>query len=110
MMGTNVFTYHCYDELYLGERWVAMTAAFDRVTCEDNDFPLVEFDGHHDAIFAAEDGQGRRFVEYVRHHGAFADVPMEPMLQAWEDVYGPERVELWKQAYLDGVVQPGARP
>jgi len=99
LMDTDLFTYHCYDELYLGGKWVKMVPAFDRFLCEEQGYPLVEFDGHNDALFAPVDAKGRKFMEYVANHGAYADVPMQPMLAAWERVYGKERVALWKKVF-----------
>lgn len=97
---TDLFVYHCYTDMYLGGEWVQTTPAFDKNLCEKMGYPLVEFDGYHTAIFPPTDGMGRLFVEYVRHHGAFADVPLEPMLKAWEEAYGRDQVELWKSTYL----------
>jgi transglutaminase-like putative cysteine protease len=106
MMGTNLFTYHSYTELYLGGRWVAATPAFDRITCEQQGYPLVVFDGQHDAIFPPVDDQGRPFVEYVHTHGTYPDVPLEELLRAWERAYGKQRVTAWKKAFVEGLV-PG---
>jgi hypothetical protein len=33
----------------------------------------------------------------VRHHGVFSDVPLDLILQAWDQAYGKERVEEWKK-------------
>lgn len=99
---TNLFVYHSYTDMYLGGEWIQMTPAFDRKLCEKVGYPLVEFDGRHTAIFAPQDEQGRKFVEYVRHHGAFEDVPLKPMLDAWEAAYGRDQVEAWKQAVGPG--------
>jgi transglutaminase-like putative cysteine protease len=99
MAKTNLFVYHCYTEMRLGNKWIQMTPSFHKQLCEEMGYPLVEFDGHHTAIFPPTDGQGRKFVEYLRHHGAFPDVPLEPMLKAWETAYGHDRVEAWKQAF-----------
>lgn len=106
MMGTDLFTYHSYAELHIGSRWVAATPAFDRATCEQHGYPLVTFDGRHDAIFPPSDDQGRPFVEYVRTHGTCADVPLEALLQAWREAYGAHRVAMWQRVFVEGLV-PG---
>ena len=95
MMGTDLFTYHCYAELMPEDRWLQATPSFDRDMCQRQDYPLVEFDGRRSAIFPATDHRGRRYMEYVHHYGAFADVPMEPMLASWQRVYGQERMAAW---------------
>lgn len=100
MAGTNLFVYHCYTDMFLKGEWIQATPAFDRNLCEKMGYPLVEFDGRHTAIFAPTDAHGRKFVEYIHDHGPFADIPLEPMLKAWDDAYGSEKIELWKQAFL----------
>ncbi len=98
MMGTDVFAHHCYNELWLGGRWVKVVCSFDRELCQRHDFPLVEFDGRNDALFPAKDALGRPFIEYVRIHGPSDDVDVAEILGAWERIYGRERVQAWKQA------------
>lgn len=100
MMGTNLFTYHCYVELLLENDWVKVVPSFDSRLCSRHEYPLVEFDGYLDALFAPRDAKGRAYMEYVHQYGAFVDVPIEQMLQAWEDVYGRDRIEFWKKAFL----------
>jgi len=102
MMGSRLFTHHAYSELYLGGRWLQATPAFDRNLCQERGFPLVRFDGTADAIFHPSDDQGRPFVEYVHHHGSFADLPLDQILAAWEETYGRERVQAWMQASQTG--------
>jgi len=99
LAGTDLFVYHCYTDMFLGGDWIQATPAFDKKLCEKMGYPLVEFDGRKTAIFAPADERGRKFVDYVHNHGPFADIPLEPMLQAWEEAYGREKIELWKQAY-----------
>ena len=102
MMGTNLFAFHGYVEWLLGDRWVRVTPAFDKDICREHGYPVVEFDGRTDAIFPSHDAEGRKFVEYVQHHGTFSDVPLDLILQSWERVYGKGRVEAWKES-LTGV-------
>ncbi|OGP83263.1 MAG: hypothetical protein A2Z08_02755 [Deltaproteobacteria bacterium RBG_16_54_11] len=97
LMETNLFVFHGYVEWFLGERWVRVTPSFDKEVSREHGYPLVEFDGRKDAIFPSHDATGRQFVEYVRHHGTFSDVPLDLILQAWEGAYGKERIEEWKE-------------
>jgi transglutaminase-like putative cysteine protease len=101
IMGTNLFVFHGYVEWFMEDRWVRVTPSFDKELCREQGYPLVEFNGRDEAIFPSYDSQGRRFVEYVRHHGTFADVPLDLILQAWEQAYGEERVERWKKEFLE---------
>jgi len=74
---TDIFTWHSYTELYLSERWVKATPAFDRALCERAGIEPLEFDGENDSLFQPFDPAGRRHMEYLKDRGAFADVPFE---------------------------------
>lgn len=93
IMGSNLFVFHGYVELLLGNRWVQVTPSFEKELCQEHGYPIVEFNGREDAIFPRYDGMGRKFVEYVRHHGTFSDVPLDLILRAWDEAYGSERVQ-----------------
>jgi transglutaminase-like putative cysteine protease len=102
ILGSDLFTWHCYGRLHVDGRWLDATPAFDRAICEEHDLPLVEFDGRESAIFPAEDHAGRRYVEYVAEHGVYDDVPLGPMLTAWDAAYGAEKVAGWRETLAAG--------
>lgn len=87
-MGTDLFVYHGYTALHLGGRWVKATPAFNRSLCDRFGVPVLELDGVHDAMLQSHDGEGREYMEYVRDHGTYDDVPFEQMLEAWRRAYG----------------------
>ena len=101
MMGTNLFVFHGYVELFLGNRWVQVTPSFEKELCQQHGYPIVEFDGRQDAIFPHHDDEGRKFVEYVRYHGTFADVPLDLILRAWDEAYGKDKVREWKKVFRE---------
>lgn len=74
---TDIFLWHSYTELYLSERWVKATPAFDRALCERAGIKPLEFDGTTDSLFQPFDQAGRRHMEYLKDRGTFADVPFE---------------------------------
>lgn len=86
-LGTDLLVYHGYAELWLGERWVAATPAFNRALCEKLGVAPLDFDGEHDAIFQEFSHDDRRFMEYVDDHGSHADVPFDAMIAAWKKHY-----------------------
>ena len=59
-MGTDVFYYHGYNEIYLAGRWVKATVAFNRSLCEKAHVGPLDFDGVHDSIYHPYDLQGQR--------------------------------------------------
>jgi transglutaminase-like putative cysteine protease len=87
-LGTDLLVYHGYAELWLGDRWVAATPAFNRALCEKLGVAPLEFDGVHDAVFQAYDRAAGRFMEYVDDHGSFPDIPFDAMIAAWKLHYG----------------------
>ncbi len=87
LMGTDVFYYHGYTELFLGDRWVKATPAFDRSLCERFGVRPLDFDGREDSLFHPLDVAGRRHMEYVGNRGAFADVPVALILETFNRCY-----------------------
>lgn len=86
-LGTDLLVFHGYTELWLGERWVAATPAFNRGLCDKLGVAPLEFDGYHDSIFQAYDRKAGRFMEYVHDYGTFDDLPFELMIGEWRRHY-----------------------
>lgn len=109
-LGTNLFVWHGYTEFYLpapdgasisplesvpgafgGEashRWVKATPAFDARTSDRIGVLPVDLDGQNDALFHPVDPRGAPFIEYIRDHGSYADLPYEEILAAVVEAYG----------------------
>lgn len=87
LMHTDLFVWHGYTEMNLDGQWVKVNPAFNKTLCEKKDLPTVEFDGTHDAVFADMDLNGDPFVEYVKDHGTYADVPYKKILNGWFEEY-----------------------
>jgi transglutaminase-like putative cysteine protease len=86
-MGTDLFVFHGYAELYLDGKWVKATPAFNLSLCTKFRVKPLEFDGREDSVFHRFDEDNRRHMEYVRERGYFADVPAETIKQAFRDTY-----------------------
>jgi transglutaminase-like putative cysteine protease len=86
-MGTDLFVFHGYTELYLDGRWVKATPAFNRTLCERFGVAPLEFDGRHDSLFQQADRLGNRYMEYVRDRGHFADLPLDELRAAFAEHY-----------------------
>jgi len=94
-MGCDLFVYHGFTEFLLEGKWVKATPAFNRELCARHRVVPLEFDGRRDSLFQPYNMEKKRYMEYVAHHGTFADLPLERILRAWEETYGRERVRLW---------------
>ncbi|HOJ70385.1 MAG TPA: transglutaminase-like domain-containing protein [Syntrophorhabdaceae bacterium] len=75
--GINVFPSHGYTQLFLNNRWVSVTPAFDKGLCRDISVPAVEFDGINNALLPAHDLEGRPYIEYIEKYEPQADLPFE---------------------------------
>jgi transglutaminase-like putative cysteine protease len=98
-MGTDVFVFHGYTEFLLEGRWVKATPAFNIELCRRHRVKPLDFDGHADGLFQPYNEESRRFMEYVRDHGAFTDVPVPRIVSAWEEAYGKDRVSRWVRSF-----------
>lgn len=79
-LGTNIFLYHGYSEIYLNNKWVKATPVFDKNTSIRAGFlPLVEFDGINNGILSKYDPDGNLFVEYIKDRGVHAELPYDEM-------------------------------
>lgn len=74
-MGTDLFAWHGYTECWSGDRWVKASPTFNRTLCDKLGVAPLDFDGRSDAVMQAFDTKNARFMEYVRDHGAYFDVP-----------------------------------
>jgi transglutaminase-like putative cysteine protease len=72
-MGTDVFAWHGYAELYLNGRWLKVSPTFDPATCRRAGVAPLEWDGTRDALLQAFDGAAT--MDYRRWHGTCHDVP-----------------------------------
>ena len=86
-MGTDVFYYHGYNELFLAGRWVKATVAFNRSLCEKAGLKPLDFDGRTDSIYHPYALDGRRHMEYLREYGAYTDVPHADIVACFRENY-----------------------
>lgn len=88
VMGTNLYVFHGYSEVFIKGEWIKLNPAFDSNLCKRQELPICEFDGANDAIFAEKDLNGHKFVEYVRDRGSYDTVPFNEIIQAMLQYYG----------------------
>jgi transglutaminase-like putative cysteine protease len=98
-MGTDLFVYHAFVELYLEGSWVKATPAFNIELCQRHRVPPLEFNGREDSLFQPYNLEAKKFMEYVEFHGIEADIPVDRLVEAWTRVYGEKRVRAWIQRF-----------
>jgi transglutaminase-like putative cysteine protease len=86
-MGSDLFIYHGYTELFLEGKWVKATPAFNIELCRRFKVKPLEFNGRDDSIFHPFDEDDRRHMEYLRDRGSHADVPVAEIMGAFREAY-----------------------
>jgi len=86
-MGTDVFVFHGYSELYVAGAWRKATPAFNAELCERFGVPPLAFDGSADALLHPFAGDGSAYMEYTRDRGVYADLPLELILEEFAAAY-----------------------
>lgn len=98
-MGTDVFAWHGYTDIWLDGAWRKATPAFNLSLCERFGLLPLEFNGVDDSIYHPFDREGRRHMEYIQQRGVFDDVPLERMRADFAALYPG-----WRPAVADGMV------
>src|ERR1019366_3287515 len=80
-MGTDVFTWHGFTEVYVDGAWRKATPTFNATLCAKVGVHPLEFDGHNDALLHPFDGAGRTYMQYVNDHGSYHDVPAKFLMR-----------------------------
>jgi len=94
-IGSDVFVYHGFTEFYLEGQWVKATPTFNAELCQKHKVIPLEFNGREDSLFHPYNMEKKQFMEYLEYHGIYADIPVNAILEAWEEAYGKERVQKW---------------
>ncbi|BFM17474.1 transglutaminase family protein [Maricurvus nonylphenolicus] len=98
-MGSNEFVYHGYTQFLLNGRWVIATPAFDTETCKRHRVDPLVFNGIDDSKYQQFNKDKADFMEYIDHHGSYADIPVDTIMAAFRDKYGNELVQKWIDAF-----------
>ncbi len=95
MLKTDVYFWHGYSLLYLNEKWVKATPAFDLELCKRHGIIPVEFDGENDAIFHFYDRHGHPHMDYLDDRGVFDDLPLEQIRETYRNKYTEEMMKFF---------------
>ncbi|NQU65880.1 MAG: transglutaminase family protein [SAR324 cluster bacterium] len=89
-MQTDVFHWHGYTSIFLADKWVKSTPAFNIELCERFRFKPLEFDGQNDSIYHPFDLEGNKHMDYILFRGEFDDVPLQEIQETFDKLYlGP---------------------
>lgn len=87
LMKTDIFVFHGYTEIFLNEKWVKCTPAFNKKLCEKAGIYPLEFDAVNDSMFHKFDKSGNQHMEYLHDYGTFAELPFEKMITEYDKYY-----------------------
>ena len=87
LLGTNLFVFHGYADIYIHGKWVKATPAFNIELCSKAGIKPLDFDGYTSSLFHEYDIQGRMHMEYVNQRGVFFDIPYEDLVHCWKEHY-----------------------
>lgn len=86
-MGTDVFAWHGYTSIWLDGAWRKATPAFNIELCEKFGLLPLEFDGTQDSLYHPFDREGRQHMEYVNERGAYDELPLAQLCEAFRAIY-----------------------
>ncbi|MCB1998853.1 MAG: transglutaminase family protein [Burkholderiaceae bacterium] len=111
-MKTDLFVWHGYTEVWLDNRWLKATPAFNLSLCERFGLLPLDWDGRSDSLYHPFDAAGQRHMEYVAQRGCFDDVPLAAIVETFRTTYpgwGDEGQALQGQDFQADVAQETVR-
>ncbi len=88
VLGTDVFAWHGYVELWIDGKPVKATPAFNASLCARFGVPPLELDGVDDAMLQAFNAKGDRTMEYLGDRGLYTDLPLDQIFATFASLYG----------------------
>jgi transglutaminase-like putative cysteine protease len=85
--GTNELTPHGMVNVFLNNKWLKLSPAFNKYLCEKFNVDPLEFDGENNSFLQQYNNEGSEFMEYVDDYGHFEDVPLEFMFNNLKEHY-----------------------
>lgn len=82
----NEIVFHGFVEVFLENKWIKCTPAFDKRVCRLSGVSTLDWDGKNDSMFQ-EFENGKKFMEYLHFYGEFADIPFELMHEEMKKYY-----------------------
>lgn len=84
---TDVFVFHGYVSVYVAGKWVKCTPVFNQTLCDRFGVPALNFDGLTDSILQPYNDTGTPFMEYLKEHGEFDDLPFDLFITELKTYY-----------------------
>jgi len=85
--GTNEISPHGMVSVFLNNKWIKLSPAFNKELCFKCNVDPLDFDGINDSIFQEFDKSGKSFMEYIEDYGHFEDLPLEFIFNNFKENY-----------------------
>ncbi len=79
--------FHGFVEVFIENKWVKCTPAFDQRICKLSNVSPLEWNGEEDSLFQAYNLNGERSMEYLHFYGSFETIPFELMQSEMQKYY-----------------------
>ena len=86
------------DKLFINDKWVKATPAFNKELCKKFNVKSLDFDGENDSVFQGYTESGDKYMDYLVDHGTFANMPFELMITLFKKAY-----PLWYAELKQGI-------
>lgn len=87
VMKTDVFYWHGYTSIYINDRWVKATPAFNLDLCQKFGLKPLEFNGVDDSLYHEFDQAGNRHMQYLNDRGDYDDLPYQEIVDDFDRYY-----------------------
>lgn len=94
-IGTDELVPHGFLEIWLNEKWIAITPVFNQELCDKLGVSVLDFDGEGEAVFQSFAEDGGKFMEYLAYYGDFEDLPLGFIVQKFKEHYPEEYVKTY---------------
>ncbi len=86
-IGTNELTPHGMVDIFLNNKWLKVSPAFNATLCERYKVEPLGFDGENDSTLQEYNAEGQLFMGYVEDYGHFDDMPLDFILNNMKTNY-----------------------
>lgn len=86
-LGTTYIAPHGIAEVYVKNKWLKASNAFNESLCELYQVDALYFDGSEDAMIQPYNRENQQYMEYVEDYGYFDDVPFDFIVNTFKENY-----------------------
>ena len=86
-MQSDVFYWHGYTSIYVDNRWIKTTPAFNIELCEKFNLKPLDFNGLEDSLYHPFDLEGNQHMEYLNDRGDYIEPPIDEIRATFQSEY-----------------------